>query len=374
MFDEHAKSMETCSACPSLCQSACPVHRETGNKSFAPWGMMQMLNRVRKKETPFTPEIADVSYQCTTCRACVAQCEFEIPIPTILEGVRMRAVKDSKAPPEIQGFLEKFHRHNNPFSKDLLQKLKTLVPASLLEKETPVVYYATCTSITKCPEIVQDTFALFKKLKIDFVSVYTDPIQCCGYPLYSAGAHYDFVDLAEINYHALKKYKLIITGSPACAWTLRQIYAKYDFDIASKVVTINEFLKPYLKNINFKTKRNIKTKLMYHDPCYLSRYLNEADLPREMIAGVSGYAPVEFHDNHHHSQCSGQGGCYSIVNKDSADAITKSRLSEAYEKKIKTIVTQCPTCIFKMRQNSQGLIVRDVISYLNESIQGSQDE
>jgi len=374
MFEQHLKHTQTCSACPSLCQSVCPVHVNTGNKSFAPWGMMQLLQGVAEKDVPFSPEVAAVSYSCTTCRACVEQCEHEVPIPSILEDIRNMAVKEGKAPEEIQGFLEKFHRHNNPFSKDLLQRLKTLVPEEILSKNTSVVYYATCTSITKCPEIVQDTFSLFKKLKIDFVSLYADPIQCCGYPLYSAGAHYDFVDLAEINYHSLKKYKLIVTGSPACAWTLKEMYAKYDFDLSGKVVTINEFLKPYLKNINFKVKRNIRTKLMYHDPCYLSRYLNEADLPREMISGVSGYAPIEFHDNHAHSQCSGQGGCYSIVNKKSADEITKKRLNEVYEKKVKTVVSQCPTCIFKMRQNSSGLIVRDVISYLNDSIQGTVDE
>lgn len=373
MLKDHATSMELCSACPSLCQSACPTHIDTGNKALAPWGLMQALNRVRKKESPLTRELADSAYRCTTCRACTEACAHGVPIPDILGDAREQAVKEGVAPEEIQGFLEKFHRHNNPFSKDLLKRLKEIVAPDILTKDTPVVYYATCTSIAKCPEIVQDTFALFKKLKIDFVSLYADPIQCCGYPLYSAGARYEFVDTAEINFHSLKKYKLIITGSPACAYTLKTVYARHDFDLSDKVVTVNEFLRPYLKNINFKVSRNLKTKIMYHDPCYLSRHLGESELPREMIATVSGHHPVEFHDNKNRTSCSGQGGCYSVVDKESADRITKKRLAEVAEKKVKTVVTQCPTCVFKFRQNGSGLIIRDLISYLNESIQGSVD-
>lgn len=372
MLEEFAKQMETCTACPSLCQSACPVHRHTGNKSFAPWGMMQLLNRVRKRQVPYSKDIAEISYQCVTCRACSETCEHKVPIPEILEQAREEAVSESMAPQPIHGFIEKFHRHNNPFSKDLLSKLKMILPEEVLERETAIAYYASCTTIAKTPEVVKDTFELFDKLKIDFVSIYTDPIQCCGYSLFSAGARYDFVDLAEINYHSLKKYKTIITGSPACAYTLKETYKKYAFDLEDKVVTINEFLLPYLKNINFKLKKNIRTKVMYHDPCYNCRYLKQADIPRELISRVSGYPPVEFFEHHKKSQCSGQGGCYSIVNKESADQITKKRLSEVYEKKVKTVITQCPTCLFKMKQNGKRLVVKDVVSYLNDCIQGSE--
>lgn len=371
MLENHAKAMDTCSACPSLCQSACPVFVNDGNKSHAPWGMMQILNRVRKKEIPYNEEAAAVSYHCLTCRACNERCELGVDVPSVLMDARVEAIKQDVAPREINGFLEKFHRHNNPFSKDLLHKLKELVPAELFEKTAQVVYFPSCTTVAKTPEIVQDTFSLFKKLRIDFVGLYTDPIQCCGYPLFSAGAEYDFVDIAEINYHSLKKYKLIVTGSPACAYTLKKTYARYDMALEGKVATINQFLKPYLKNINYRLKKNLRTKLMYHDPCYLSRYLGEVELPREMIAAISGYQPTEFYENREKGACSGQGGCYSVMSKTRSDEITSKRLKEAREKKINTVVTQCPSCIHKMRKNSQNLVVKDLISYLNDCIEGT---
>lgn len=370
MFDKYAGSLDTCEACPSLCQSVCPVFASSGNKSASPWGLMQLVNRVRQNRIDFNPDVAQASYQCLTCRACTEFCELKVEVPEILRRVRHNAIRQEIVPKEIHGFLEKFHRHNNPFSKDLLQHLKKLLPKRRFNKKNHTVYLAGCTATAKAPDIITDTFELFDKLGIDFVSCYDDTIQCCGHPLHVLGARDEFIDLAEINYNVLKNYKLVIVGSPACAHTLKSVYAKYDFDLSDKIITINHFLEPYLKNVNFKIKKGIHTKVMYHDPCYLSRHLGETELPRTLISQVSGYAPIEFQENRHCNKCSGQGGCFSVTNKETAKDLTRSRLEEVHEKKVKTLLTQCPTCVFKMRHNAKRIVVKDVVSYLNDCIMG----
>lgn len=373
MLEQFTKLMETCSACPKLCQSACPVAMEDGNEAHSPWGLMQTLNLVRKKSIPFNEEVARLAYQCTTCMACTSQCEHGNEIPPVLQEVRKLAVVENISPPEMSGFLAKFHKHNNPFSKDLLLKAKDILPKKYFEKESSTVYFPSCTTIAKTPDVVKDTFELFEKFKIDFVSVYPEAIQCCGYPLITGGMESDFVDLAEINFNAMKNYKTIVCGSPACVYTLQKTYKDYHFDLGKKVVTVNQFIEPYLHNINYKIKKNIRTKLMYHDPCYLSRYLKEADLPRELMSHVSGNQPIEFFSKKNCSSCSGQGGCYSIMEKENSDAIAKRRLEEVYDNNVQLLVTQCPSCIYKFRKNSNRLIVKDVVSYLNDSIEGSKD-
>lgn len=373
MLEEFTRQLELCTYCPKLCQSACPVATTDGNEAHSPWGLMQTLNLVRRGEIPFNGEVAAKSYQCLTCRACMEQCEYDNDVPGVLAEVRKLAVKKDIAPPEMDGFLTKFHRHNNPFSKDLLAKLKTLINPKYLELDTPTIYFASCTTIAKCPDVITDTFELFEKLGINFVGLYPETIQCCGYPLIAGGMEHDFIDVAEINYHALKNFKTIITGSPACAYTLKETYKKYDLSLGKKVLTINEFIEPYLQNINFRIRKNIRTKLMYHDPCYSSRYLNEVERPRELISHVSGYEPMEFQNHGCRSACSGQGGCYSIVAQETSNTITKERLKEVYEKNCQTLITQCPSCIHKFRKNSKRLVVKDLISYLNDCIEGVQE-
>lgn len=373
MLESFEKLTEYCTACPRLCQSACPVAMTSGNESYSPWGLMQTLNLVRKGEIPFNEEVAALAYQCTNCRACTTQCDHLNVIPPVLHEVRVEAVKKDMAPQAISGFLTKFHRHNNPFSRDLLQKLKSILPASTLEKDYSTVYFPSCTTIAKCPDVIRDTFQLFEKLRINFVGAYPEAVQCCGYPLIAAGMEDEFLDVAELNFHALKKYKTIISGSPACVYTLRETYKKYAFGLGKRVVTINQFLDPYLHNINYRIKKNIRTKLMYHDPCYSCRYLNEVDLPRELIGLVSGHEPIEFFKNRESSACSGQGGCYSVVSKTTSDEIARRRLEEVSEKNVQTLVTQCPSCVHKFRKNSERLIVKDLVSYLNDCIEGVKE-
>jgi len=372
MLEQFAKQMDHCTACPRLCQSACPVGMAEANETHTSWGLMQTMNMVRKGELEFNDETAKLSYHCLTCKACTSQCDHEIDVAAVMQEVRRLAVLEDKAPKELAGYLSKFHRHNNPFSRDLLAKLKDIIPQSYFAMDTKQVYFASCTTISKSPEVIKDTFELFEKLKINFVGAYPEPIQCCGYPLYSGGHIDEFIDLAEVNYNTLKKYKTIISGSPTCVYTLKELYKKYDMNLSSKVVSINQFIAPYLNNINYKIRKNIRTKLMYHDPCYLSRYLGEIDLPRDMLSLVSGYEPLEFYNHGEKSGCSGQGGCYSIVNQEASNEIAQKRLEEVSERNVHLLVTQCPSCIHKFRKNSQRLIVKDVISYINDCIDGAE--
>ncbi len=365
--------MDYCSACPRLCQSACPVAMTGGNESHSPWGLMQTMNLVRKGVVEFDKKAAALSYQCLTCRACTTQCEHGNVIPPVLMEARKKAVELDLAPPEITGFLAKFHKYNNPFAKDLLYRLKQIVPSSCFEGDPSTIYYPSCTTIAKAPEVIRDTFDLFSKLKIEFVGVFPETIQCCGYPLLTAGMEDDFIDLAEINFHALKKYKTVVSGSPACVYTLQDIYPQYALGLNAKVLTINQFLEPYLHNINYTVRKNIRTKLMFHDPCYLSRYLKETELPRELIGQVSGVPPLEFYNHGEKGVCSGQGGCFSVVSKKISDAITHRHLEEVYDRGVQMVVTQCPSCVYKFKKNSKGLIIKDLVSYLNDCIEGSKD-
>ncbi|HLD44082.1 MAG TPA: (Fe-S)-binding protein, partial [bacterium] len=297
MFEEYSKQLNLCKTCPSLCQSACPVFINDGNKTHSPQGLMQLVNNVRHKQLPFDEQIASEAYHCLECRACTQACEHHVDVPQILRQVRTEAIRQELAPQPINTFIERFHKHNNPFARDLAGKLRSLLPARYFNANASAIYFSSCTTIAKCPEVIRDTFALFNKLKIDFVNLYADPIHCCGYPLLCCGAEYEFVDLAEINFHSLKKFKTIITNCPACAHTLKHTYAKYAFNLEAQVITISDFLKPYLKPLRAALKKNIRTKTIFHDSCYATRYLDDPDTSRDIITQATGHAPTRFYDH-----------------------------------------------------------------------------
>lgn len=371
MLEDFHKELDYCTYCPKMCSFACPVSTVEQNEMTTPWGKMQAANLVLKGLLPLTEEVASLAYKCTNCKLCQQYCVHETDVASALGELRKMAVKQHVEPRAMVGFLEKFHQHNNPFNKDLLATLAPLIPDKFKNPDADVIFFIGCSAIAQTPEVIADAFSLFDKLGIDNVGVYLDPIQCCGYPLITGGVEDEFEDVAELHFQGLRRYRTIISASPSCTYTLKVTYAKYHFNLSSRVMTLTQFLRPYLKNANYVLKKKIPQRFMYQDPCYLGRYLGEYDNPRELLTLVTSRAPVEFHDHREKSACCGQGGCYSITSKEFSNAVSKLRLAEAKERHIQTVVTHCPSCVSKFRKADKNMTIKDIITFLNEAIEAN---
>lgn len=370
MLEEFSKELDYCTYCPKMCSFSCPVSTVENNESTTPWGKMQAANLVRKGLLPLTEEVAALAYKCTACRLCEQYCEHHIDVASILLDFRKLAVEQHVAPRALMGFLDKFHLHNNPFGKDLLAVLEPLVPEKYRNPHAQTAYFVGCATIAQTPEVIVDTFSLFDKLGVEDVCVYLDPIQCCGYPLVTGGIEEEFEDIAELHYQGLRRYRHIISASPSCVHTLKTVYAKYHFNLESRLMTMTQFLKPYIENSNYVLNKHIAQRFLYQDPCYLGRYLGEYDTPRQMLEIATSRPPLEFHENREKSACCGQGGCYSITSPEFSNEVSRRRLSEAKERHISTVVTHCPSCVSKLRKNGEGMKIMDIVSFLNEAIAG----
>jgi len=105
----------------------------------------------------------------------------------------------------------------------------------------------------------------------------------------------DFSEVA--NGVKLKEYgvKSIITMDPITATVFKKFYPQFvqGFDIDVKHVT--EVLKP-------EGQKEQKDKVVYHDPCYLARYLRITEEPRNLISS-SGYKVVDPPNNRLRTRC-----------------------------------------------------------------------
>ena len=59
--------------------------------------------------------------------------------------------------------------------------------------------------------------------------------------------------------------------------------------------------------------------------------------------------------------------------KEASNDIAKRKLEEVTDNNVQTVVTQCPSCVHKFRKNSQRLVIKDLISYLNDCIEGVKE-
>ena len=114
---------------------------------------------------------------------------------------------------------------------------------------------------------------------------------CTGDPARRAGnLEYLFQTLAQANVETLNTLgvdkKTVITACPHCFNTLKNEYpsfgGKYD------VVHHSEYLNGLIARGALKPEKEVKAKVAYHDSCYLGRYNDVYDAPREDLEGDPG--------------------------------------------------------------------------------------
>lgn len=344
-----------CSFCPKLCRHACPVAEADPSESATPWGKMTAMKRVEENKLPMDNQTMGLAYKCLNCRAAQQACELDNPVDATLDTYRVRAFRAGLTPGGVEAYCEKFQKHNNPYGKDLYKALEGRFQDAL--KPARTAYFPGCTEIAKNPDAIQKTLAL-----LNGVSLYAEPIQCCGYPLFVAGDWEGFVELAEVNSHALGEYDHIVTGAPACLYTMETLYRSAGHGVGTRFEHIAEHLaaKPHPASGHplLRKERVENRSVAYHDPCYLGRYRKIYDQPRELIRQKTGKPPVEFMRQREASACCGAGGLLPVSFPEIAAKVTESRVAEFRKTGADLLVTGCPTCVNRFRKfgvPTQGL-------------------
>ena len=162
-----------------------------------------------------------------------------------------------------------------------------------------------------------------------------------GVALHTFGLLDDFTEVANSVYKKLKEYgvKRIITMDPITATVFKKFYPQFlnGFDV--EVKHISEVLKP-------SGQKEQKEKVVYHDPCYLARYLRVTEEPRNLIS-ASGFKVIDPPNNRLRTRCDGGGVEYT--DPEAAVRTAKIRLDELLATGTSNVVTSCPACDMMFR-------------------------
>lgn len=363
---EIKKTTSLCNSCPKLCRFSCPVADADRDESTTPWGKMSVMKLVDDGMLPWDPRTASLAYKCLQCRASETVCELGNPVPETLQRYRIRAFKSGVSPSSVYAFAKLFEDHNNPFPIDLSEKLKSCCPEEIKKPDERIAYFPGCTEIRYSPETIGKTFRLLRGLKIK-ISLYREPILCCGYPLYAAGDDESFRELAEINIPTLKKYREIWSGTPSCLYTMERLYRELGFKFSTRFFHLSEKLSPLFDGGHRRIPAVPKAgseRIAYHDPCFLGRYRGIYDAPRKIIERITGHPPLEFFRNREGSYCCGAGGLLPITSPGTSEMIARSRLNEFQEIGATTLVTACPGCVQQFRKMDPKLNVMGLIDFI----------
>ena len=391
-LDRFQKEISYCTYCPKLCRFACPVAEAERKETSIPQVRQEILHLVRAGRLPLTPEIAEVFHHCAFCLHCRTYCKHLIEVPAVMEEARGQAAdyRGEKA----RAFLSRYQADGTPFGPRLPERIDELIRVEQRVPEAQAVYFAGCTAAKYRPENITDTEKVFSRLGIDYVGFYAEEEFCCGMPLLNFGEYEAFKARAGKVAKKLSRYKLILSGCPACVYVLKVRYEQFGIRIPGKVQHITEFLSEKLESdvlgpspiLGINPKSEVKNEavlntkdqtsdlglvtsdVFYHDPCYLGRYLGVFDPPRKILARVLGRPAGELFWARQDSLCCGGGGAVPLMFPDTSRRITARRLEEFGRKGGRLLVTSCPFCERNFQRQDPGIQVKDIVNVMAEKI------
>ena len=138
--------------------------------------------------------------------------------------------------------------------------------------------------------------------------------------------------LAKENIETLSKYKFkkIFTSCPHCFNSLKNEYR--DFGTNYTVQHHSELLQELLRDgrLPLSVKESIDKDVTFHDPCYLGRYNDGYEAPRQVLKEATGVAPIEMSMNKRQSFCCGAGGGRMFMEEHVGKRINHERLRSGH--------------------------------------------
>ena len=128
-LEKHKHIILECVSC-GLCQSNCPVYKQTNLESNSAKGKMSILFALLRGWLDWD-EVAERMYECTTCQNCQATCLSGLDIATVIEAAREELVKRGYGHTVSEELAKNLRETNNPFGEDPKERerLKQLAEA-----------------------------------------------------------------------------------------------------------------------------------------------------------------------------------------------------------------------------------------------------
>jgi len=170
---------------------------------------------------------------------------------------------------------------------------------------------------------------------------------CSGDPARRTGNEMLYQMQALQNIGLFRRYgiKKILTICPHCFNIFKNEYP--DIGGYYEVINYLQFLVQNIEEGKLVLNCEVleKTKITYHDPCYLGRANNLYDEPRTILKVISSDC-IEMHRNKSFALCCGGGGGQMFKEAEKGDKeVFIERIEDALKTEAEVIATSCPFCM-----------------------------
>ncbi len=366
------EQISKCAKC-GICQSVCPVFKETRIEMDVARGKLAILSALSKDMFKSGDNIRKYLHKCLLCGRCQASCPSRVDTIEIFIKARSILAEFSRISKTKKSILKFFL--SNPKKLDfivtILEKLQNFYPnfkilaKKAFHKEVPFLntesgnikaaFFTGCLIDKIFPNIAKDCLDV---LAYHNIGIYLPENQgCCGMPSLAYGDLKTARKLIAYHITLLEKedFDYLITACPTCLYVIKNLWhifaeneelKKKALILSKKSMDINRFIVLHTDFKRFSEKNVDKNDIIvtYHDPCHLKKSFNIFKEPRELL-NLPGYC---FKEMENADACCGMGGTFNITHHDISKKIGMSKKKNVENTGCAIVSSACPACMIQI--------------------------
>jgi Fe-S oxidoreductase len=289
----------------------------------------------------------------------------------LMEFRRNLVLHHGKIPKETHFAFRNIERKGNPWGFDPEKRMWWVKELGVKEissgEKVDILFWVGCYGSydDRNIEVATSLVHILNRAGVDF-GVLGSAEWCCGIDLRRMGSEYLFQVNVEKNIGILQqlKFQKILTTCPHCFNTLKNEYTQ--FGVRWDVIHYTAFLDELIRKgkVPFRL-RDKKTKMTYHDSCYLGRYNNGYEPPRKILGAMPDLLLQEMKRSREKAFCCGGGGCHMWMEERTGRRINQMRVEEAQKTGAEILATVCPLCLISLDSAIKVLNLDDRIRVMD---------
>lgn len=317
-------------------------------------------------------------WACTTCRNCEDQCPvMNEHVDKIIDLRRYLVLTEGRMDADAQRAMTNIERQGNPWGlskkeretwREACEDVSIPTVKELSKRGENFEYLFWIGSMgsydNRSQKIARSFARLMNEAGVSF-AILGNKERNSGDTPRRLGNEFLFQDLATKNIEEFEKagVKKIVTIDPHAYNSFKNEYP--DFGLEADVYHHTELLAKWVKEGKLKPQHAVQETITFHDSCYLGRYNEVYDAPRDILRAIPGVTLVEMERNRETGMCCGAGGGLMWMEESAGTRINVARTEQALAVRPSVISSGCPYCLTMLSDGTKAKEVEEMVETLD---------